>query len=117
MVVQVEANGNGKGARMTADLSANLQSMKVGKQYFDHADRDSDGKMSLDELRIWVRERGMELTEEKLEAMFLEMDSNGDGTVDLKEFRVAMGLPVCEHVGGRLQAPVGLCRLVCLCQQ
>jgi hypothetical protein len=115
IVVQGEANGNGKGARITADLSANLQSMKVGKQYFDHADRDSDGKMSLGELRDWVRERGMELTEEKLEAMFLEMDSNGDGTVDLKEFRVAMGLPVCEHVVAQWLESIGVLTVLADC--
>ena len=45
-------------------------------------DRNGDGTLSLDELRVAMAKIGERLTEEELAEMFKEGDLNKDGTID-----------------------------------
>ena len=54
---------------------------------FNHFDKDRSGTISKDELREGLRE-GMagNVPESEIEAILAEVDKDGDGTIDFKEF-------------------------------
>ena len=55
------------------------------------ADTDKSGKISPDELKEHIKGvYGRSLSAKKLNSMFTEADTNGDGEVDLQEFKVIM---------------------------
>uniref|UniRef100_A0A1Q3FT20 Putative calmodulin n=1 Tax=Culex tarsalis TaxID=7177 RepID=A0A1Q3FT20_CULTA len=49
-------------------------------------DRDGNGRISADELRVALRSFGEQLTEEELEELLREADVNSDGQIDYQEF-------------------------------
>ncbi|KAI3925238.1 hypothetical protein MKW92_051458 [Papaver armeniacum] len=56
------------------------------EEVFKKFDADGDGKISYVELGSILRSSGYEATTEELQAMVKEVDSDGDGFIDLNEF-------------------------------
>ncbi|XP_051895425.1 uncharacterized protein LOC127583448 [Pristis pectinata] len=56
------------------------------KQGFDLFDCDSDGKITFDNLKDACKSAGVFFSHEDLREMIKEVDTNGDGTVDMEEF-------------------------------
>ncbi len=59
------------------------------REAFARFDHDSSGKISAKELRQAMASLGEELTDEELDAMMNDSDSDGDGEINFEEF-VAM---------------------------
>ncbi|XP_008809157.2 probable calcium-binding protein CML18 [Phoenix dactylifera] len=61
-------------------------SMNDVERVFTRYDANGDGKISASELANVMRALGSEVSDEELKAMMAELDSDGDGFVDLNEF-------------------------------
>ena len=59
-------------------------------QAFNVFDRDGDGLITAEELRLTMNNLGVPLTEKEVEAMVEEADSDGDGKIDFVEFKTLM---------------------------
>ena len=53
---------------------------------FSHFDKSGDGKISRDELKLALRQLGRRLTDEQMEDIMQQMDEDGSGSVNLREF-------------------------------
>jgi Ca2+-binding EF-hand superfamily protein len=53
---------------------------------FNKYDADNSGAIDKEELAALSKELGHELTEEELDTALKDLDLNGDGVIDLKEF-------------------------------
>jgi len=71
-------------AKMTNSL-AELQIAEF-KEAFDEFDKDGSGTISTKELLGVMRSMGQNPTEDELLALVMEVDINGDGTLDFPEF-------------------------------
>ena len=60
------------------------------KAAFELFDRDRDGAINNNELGTVMRNLGQNPSEEELKQMIREVDLNGDGTIDFKEFLCLM---------------------------
>ena len=56
------------------------------RYFFDLFDKDSSGSITTKELGTIMRNLGQNPSEEELKQMIREVDLNGDGTIDFKEF-------------------------------
>ncbi|XP_012520381.1 PREDICTED: calmodulin-like protein 5 [Propithecus coquereli] len=54
-------------------------------------DLDGDGHISVDELRQAIAQLGVQLSQEELDALVREADTNQDGQVDFEEFARVLG--------------------------
>ena len=54
-------------------------------------DKDGNGKISKEELKLVMKNLGENLTDAEISEMILEADDNGDGAVDYEEFVKMMG--------------------------
>lgn len=72
--------------RLSAEEIAKYQ------QAFSLFDKDGNGKVNAKELGVVMRSLGQRLTEEELEGMIKEADTDGSGTVDFNEFIGLMAL-------------------------
>ena len=59
------------------------------KRAFRVLDRDSNGYITVRELREWVTKLGEKLTQKEAADLVREADTNGDGKISIEEF-VAM---------------------------
>jgi calmodulin len=53
---------------------------------FKLADKDGDGKVTIDELRGAFKATEITISEEELQALFKEVDTNKNGTIEWLEF-------------------------------
>ena len=60
------------------------------KTLFDLFDKDGNGAITTKELGTVMRNLGQNPSEEELKQMIREVDLNGDGTIDFKEFMCLM---------------------------
>jgi Ca2+-binding EF-hand superfamily protein len=68
------------------------------KQFFEDADTDKDGNLTLEELTAALRSRGYKESDLKIKAMFDSVDDSGDRLISLDEYLKAMGeLPDNDH--------------------
>lgn len=68
------------------------------KQFFEEADTDKDGNLTLDELTAALRSKGYKDSDAKIKAMFEAVDDSGDHLISLDEYLRAMGeLPDNDH--------------------
>lgn len=56
------------------------------KAAFNLLDRNNDGRISLSEFRVVMMYNNNEMTEEKVEELFKEVDSSGKGYLDYEDF-------------------------------
>ena len=87
---------------------------------FDEADADKDGKLTLAE---WHNKCGQWLEMDQLTMLFIQCDTNGDGTLDKEEFTVGCAnkylIKWAQVVGDRMmfavsQSTVGTTTLLCV---
>lgn len=69
-------------------MTENLTEEQIAefKEAFLIFDKDGDGSISTKELGTVMRSLGQNPTEEELEIMIREVDEDGSGTIDFKEF-------------------------------
>ena len=53
---------------------------------FEQFDSDGGGSIDVDELRMAMKSLGQNLTKAEAEALMLELDTGGDGTIEFAEF-------------------------------
>ena len=54
-------------------------------------DTDSSGKVSVDEMKFIMKNLPVKVSEEDVEAMIKEVDEDGNGEIDLDEFKSMIG--------------------------
>ena len=64
-------------------------------------DVDKDGYITKSELHQVMNRLGENLTDEQLDAMIREADEDGDGKINISEFRMLMNWCVCCKPGGK----------------
>lgn len=69
---------------------ATLASEAQIAETFKTFDRDNDGYITADEFKVTLGSLGEELNDETIKEMIDEVDLNGDGKVDYKEFTAMM---------------------------
>ena len=60
------------------------------QQAFKVFDRDGDGLITADELKLTMNNLGEPLTNAEVKAMIAEADIDGDGGINIQEFKVLM---------------------------
>ncbi|XP_019172988.1 PREDICTED: probable calcium-binding protein CML25 [Ipomoea nil] len=78
-------NGGSVNSR-TSSFNSRARLEEELEQVFNKFDVNSDGKISWSELGSIMGSLGHVATEEELKAMIREVDSDGDGFIDLREF-------------------------------
>ena len=56
------------------------------REAFDYNDRDSDGRIQLDEFSAMLDELDAEMSQREIEIGFKDIDTNDDGRIDFGEF-------------------------------
>lgn len=64
----------------------NLEQVEALKTTFILFDRNGDGKVSEEELKLAFANLGQNPSDEEIKNMMLESDTNGDGQIDFIEF-------------------------------
>ena len=93
MIRNVDKNANG-----AIDFNEFIEMMIKQGTNFDedtaHAfkvfDRDGDGLITAEELRLTMNNLGEPLTEVEVKAMIAEADTDGDGKINFEEFKSLM---------------------------
>jgi calcium-binding protein CML len=96
---EVEPTAEQQADRFVRSLSdAELQKIKAG---FEHMDQDFSGSLSKKEVAELLRTTyGIEPTPKQLAALVAEVDTSGDGYIDMDEFIAAMGTSeALQHAG------------------
>ena len=57
-----------------------------GADLFDMVDEDGSGELDQVELDMILKDKGVFMTEEKLQILFDKIDTDGGGTIDMIEF-------------------------------
>ena len=66
-----------------------------GGNYTEHAfrfDTDGTGKILVEDMKYVLKNLPVSVTDEEVEAMIREVDKDGDGEIDLEEFKKMIGL-------------------------
>ncbi|KAK8816179.1 calmodulin [Blastocystis sp. ATCC 50177/Nand II] len=95
MMLSVDKNQDGQ---ISYDEFMNLISIQIKasedvdemEEAFAVFDVDKDGYITKSELRQVMNRLGESLTDEQLDAMIREADTDGDGKIDIKDFRSLM---------------------------
>lgn len=58
---------------------------------FDIMDRKRSGALSVDDLRIFLKDAGITPTEKDLQALMSRYDRNSDGRISYEDFRQELG--------------------------
>ncbi|KAL5204698.1 hypothetical protein ABZP36_009569 [Zizania latifolia] len=96
MIVAVDEDGNGTIefheflAIMKKNLSNNDDDEEELKKAFRVFDKDDNGFISHNELRMVMASLGEEMTEDEIDEMMRTADTNNDGQVDYEEFKRVM---------------------------
>jgi len=82
----LDVDGVLKAAAMTIAQPAQTVPVEELRAAFNAFDKDSSGKLSAAEIRNMILNMGERIDEDELDELMLEVDKNGDGTVDYSEF-------------------------------
>ncbi|CAN6298011.1 unnamed protein product [Urochloa humidicola] len=95
MIKAVDADGTGtidfhKFLNLMAHKLYNTDSEEKLREAFDVIDKDQDGYISATELRQVMTNLGEKVTDQEVEEMMREADTDGDGRVSFEEFKRRM---------------------------
>jgi Ca2+-binding EF-hand superfamily protein len=72
--------------------------MSTYEKFFDQADQDKSGFLTMDELTATLRQNGYKDSDEKIKTMFGAVDISGDKKISKEEYLTAMGeMPPKNH--------------------
>ena len=60
------------------------------QKLFDKMDRNKNGRISINEIRYIIRKSNENISEEEIELLIKEVDTDGDGLISFDEFLVFM---------------------------
>ena len=63
---------------------------KALEDVFAQIDKDSSGFLDAEELKHLMHEANLQVSDEEIQEMIRMADTNGDGLIDLKEFKQLM---------------------------
>eukprot|EP00179_Madagascaria_erythrocladioides_P003260 CAMPEP_0198310662 /NCGR_PEP_ID=MMETSP1450-20131203/2658_1 /TAXON_ID=753684 ORGANISM="Madagascaria erythrocladiodes, Strain CCMP3234" /NCGR_SAMPLE_ID=MMETSP1450 /ASSEMBLY_ACC=CAM_ASM_001115 /LENGTH=150 /DNA_ID=CAMNT_0044013505 /DNA_START=104 /DNA_END=556 /DNA_ORIENTATION=+ len=91
MIAEVDADGNGtidfaEFVTLMARKMKNSDKDAEIREAFNVFDKNGDGKISADELRQIMAKLGENLSDEEVNQMIREADTNNDGVIDYEEF-------------------------------
>ena len=91
MINEVDADGNGtlefdEFCQLMARQMQDTNQDEELKERFKLFDKDGNGMISRDELREVMQQLGEKLSEEDIEEMITDADTNNDGQIDYAEF-------------------------------
>ena len=69
-----------------ATTKPNEEELDELREAFDYNDRDTDGKIQLDEFSSMLDELEAEMSKNDIEIGFKDIDTNDDGLIDFEEF-------------------------------
>ena len=75
-------------AKLTQNTKINEE--RYLKKLFDNMDRNNNGRISIHEIRYIVRNSNENISEEEIELLIKEVDTDGDGLISFDEFLVFM---------------------------
>ena len=75
-------------AKLTQNTKINEQ--RYFQKLFDKMDRNKNGRISIHEIRYIVRNSNENISEEEIELLIKEVDTDGDGLISFDEFLVFM---------------------------
>lgn len=67
------------------------------REAFKVFDKDGNGTINAEELRLTMRNIGVNLTDEELDLMMKEADEDGNGVIDFQEFGRVILLPATQQ--------------------
>jgi calmodulin len=75
------------------------------RQFFEEADTDRSGYLTLQEMTTALRRRGYRDSDSKIKAMFSVADDSGDNKISFDEYMIAMGqMPQADHKAAAMRA-------------
>jgi calmodulin len=91
MINEVDADGNGlidfaEFVTLMARKMNNTDKDAEIREAFNVFDKDGSGKISSEELRHIMKSLGEDLTDDEIQQMIREADTDGDGEIDFVEF-------------------------------
>ena len=75
-------------AKLTQNTKINEQ--RYFQKLFDKMDRNKNGRISINEIRYIIRKSTENISEEEIELLIKEVDTDGDGLISFDEFLVFM---------------------------
>ncbi len=75
-------------AKLTQNTKINEQ--RYFQKLFDKMDRNKNGRISINEIRYIIRKSNENISEEEIELLIKEVDTDGDGLISFDEFLVFM---------------------------
>ncbi len=75
---------------MASDLTK--EQLKQIQKVWNHFDKDQSGLIDLSELDQVVSELGLNATQEELDQLLSDFDTNQDGVIDYEEFLTLMAI-------------------------
>ena len=75
-----------KFGKLKTSSTASTTGSNKKQNAFEDFDKDKDGLVSLDEIRLHLLETGKGISEIELQDLFNKADTNGDGKIDVTEF-------------------------------
>jgi Ca2+-binding EF-hand superfamily protein len=62
------------------------------KEVFDLVDADHNGKISLDEVRVMLKDMDQSIPEDEIQSVLKSLDIDQTGVVNFEEFKLIFGL-------------------------
>merc|ERR1712215_232852 len=81
-----------EGVKIIESKDATVEEYDEAMHAFRMFDKNSDGKIDIEELKVAMKELDLESDSAKVEQLLKDLDKNGDGTIDYVEFGRLLGI-------------------------
>lgn len=97
MINEVDVDGSGliefhEFVKFIVKMNMEGDRENEARECFRRFDCDGQGKIAAEDFRFVMKHLPVTVTDEEVEAMLREADKNGDGQLDLEEFKIMMGI-------------------------